>query len=246
MLYPDNDSQSSFEFPGGCEDPRIVETEEGTYVMMYTQWNRQMAILGVATSDDLLHWKKQGYAFKGHGEGFWSKSGSIVCRREGDRLIATKIQGQYWMYWGEGTINAATSEDLISWKPLRDKEGALEVLVGPRPKKFDSNLVEAGPPAVITENGIVLLYNGKNSIVGDKKVPIRAYSAGQVLFDLSNPAKVIARSDNYFLTPETPYEMKGQYKDGTVFIEGLVHFKDSWFLYYGAADSSIAVARWKN
>ncbi len=30
----------NYEFPGGCEDPRIVETEEGNYVMTYTQWNR--------------------------------------------------------------------------------------------------------------------------------------------------------------------------------------------------------------
>lgn len=44
------------------------------------------------------------------------------------------------------------------------------------------------------------------------------------------------------LTPEKEYERTGQYKAGTVFIQGLVHFNDKWFLYYGTADSAIGVA----
>ena len=38
------------------------------------------------------------------------------------------------------------------------------------------------------------------------------------------------------------FEKSGQYKDGTVFIEGLVFFKGKWFLYYGCADSLVGVA----
>jgi predicted GH43/DUF377 family glycosyl hydrolase len=146
------------------------------------------------------------------------------------------------MYWGEG-IYAAVSDDLISWEPLVDEDGKLISILKPRPRKFDSVLVEAGPPAVITEEGILLLYNGKNSVKkGDPHIAPGAYCAGQVLLDLSNPAKVKARSDCHFLMPERPYETKGQYQGGTVFIQGLVHFQDRWFLYYGAADSAIGVA----
>lgn len=243
VLFPDADSQMDYEFPGGCEDPRIVETDNGTYVMTYTQWNRQLAVLGVATSDDLIHWKKHGYVFQDMSRRHWSKSGSIVCRLVGDRLIATKIQGKYWMYWGEGLIHAAVSDDLISWECVIDEDGMPVAILEPRNGKFDSLLVEAGPPAILTENGIVLLYNGKNSMVkGDPLVTPHAYSAGQVLLDGSDPTKVLSRSENYFLTPERPYEMKGQYEGGTVFIQGLVHFNNRWFLYYGMADSSVGVA----
>ena len=113
----------------------------------------------------------------------------------------------------------------------------------PRNGKFDSLLVEAGPPAIITKEGIVLLYNGKNSVKkGDPQVTPGAYSAGQVLLDIANPTKIINRSEDYFLTPERPYEMKGQYKDGTVFIQGLVHFQNKWLLYYGTADSAVGAA----
>lgn len=245
VLFPDYDEQSLYEFPGGCEDPRIVETEEGTYVMTYTQWNRQVAVLGIATSDDLLHWKKHGYAFKTAKKirRYWSKAGSIVCRCEGDRLIATKLQGKYWMYWGEGLIHAATSEDLISWNPLLNEDDQPIAILEPRQGKFDSLLVEAGPPAILTKDGIVLLYNGKNSVKnGDPKIFPKAYSAGQVLIDANDPIKVISRSDECFLTPEKPYEMRGQYKGGTVFIQGLVPFQGKWFLYYGTADAAIGVA----
>lgn len=238
ILFPNLDDQGVFEFPGGCEDPRIVETEEGTYVMMYTQWNRQKAHLGVATSDDLMRWTKHGYVFGNHPDIPWSKSGSIVCQCIGDQFIASKIKGKYWMYWGEGIIYAATSDDLISWDPIYDECGKLLAILEPRDGKFDSQLVEAGPPAMITKEGILLLYNGKNSITN-------AYSAGQVLFDLFDPTKVTMRCENYFLTPEKSYEMNGQYQGGTVFIQGLVHFHNKWFLYYGTADSAIGVAACK-
>ena len=243
ILFPNIDDQKDFEFPGGCEDPRIVETDTGTYVMTYTQWNRQIAQLGIATSDNLIHWKKHGYAFQGSSRARWSKSGSIVCRLEGDRLVATKIKGKYWMYWGEGNIQVAVSDDLISWEMLRDKDHMPLVVLEPREGKFDSLLVEAGPPAILTKDGILLLYNGKNSIEkGDPLVTSHAYSAGQILLDTANPTKVIGRSENHFLTPEKPYEKFGQYAGGTVFIQGLVHFHDQWILYYGTADSAIGVA----
>ena len=244
VLFPAHDEQKVSEFPGGCEDPRIVETEEGTYVMMYTQWNHKMAILGVATSDDLIHWKKRGYAFQKNMRKRWSKSGAIVCRREEDRMIATKIQGKYWMYWGEGDLYVATSDDLIYWEPVREEDRALLPLFEVRKGYFDSMIVEAGPPALITRDGIVLIYNGQNSHVdGDLELNPKAYAVGQVLIDINCPTQVIARSETYFLAPDRPYEMKGQYEGGAVFAQGLVHFQNRWLLYYGAADSSVGVAR---
>lgn len=243
VLYPDQDEQKGYEWPGGCEDPRVVETEAGTYVMTYTQWNQKNASLAIATSDDLIHWKKQGFAFDKGFRKEWTKSGSIVCRREGDRMIATKIQGKYWMYFGEKAVSIAISDDLISWEVVMDGRGSPIIILHPRTGLFDGLLVEPGPPAILTEEGIVLLYNGKNSIViKNPKIPTRCYSAGQVLFDAKDPTRVLDRPEECFLTPERPYEKNGQYKKGTVFVQGLVHFHDQWLLYYGMADSSIGVA----
>src|SRR5690606_16402981 len=63
VIYPANDSQQEDEWPGGTEDPRVAVTEDGLYVLFYTQWNRKVPRLGVATSRDLEHWEKHGPIF---------------------------------------------------------------------------------------------------------------------------------------------------------------------------------------
>ena len=54
VLYPDNDSLKRYEWEGGCEDPRIVEDDKGTYYLTYTAYDGDKARLMVATSTDLL------------------------------------------------------------------------------------------------------------------------------------------------------------------------------------------------
>src|ERR1700677_4320908 len=119
VFYPAKDAQEAREWPGGVEDPRIVEREDGTYLLTYTQWNRKTYSVGIATSRDLTHWTKHGPAFLTAAGGKYAdlqyKSAGIVTRFDPDkgRLIAASINGKYWMYWGEGTIRLATSTDLI-------------------------------------------------------------------------------------------------------------------------------------
>lgn len=243
VLFPADDNQKTNEWTGGCEDPRVVETEDGTYVMMYTEYHREkhsrMARLGVATSRDLIHWAKHGPVFQKLGGSFadrYCKSGAVLTRVVDGKLVAVKYHGKYWMYWGEGEIRLASSDDLINWRPG-------PVVLKPRPHRFDSALVEAGPPAVITRNGIILIYNGRNaSKGGDPSLTPGEYSGGQALFSLNDPTKLLHRTNKPFYKPETSFERTGQYKAGTTFLEGLVLFYDKWFLYYGCADSYVGVA----
>lgn len=248
VFYPADDSQKELEWPGGCEDPRVAMTEDGLYVMMYTQWNRKMARLAVATSRDLHTWTKHGPAFEkaynGRFRNEFSKSASIVTRLEGERQVIAKINGKYWMYYGEKAVNIAVSEDLINWYPLLGNDGEPKVLFAPRTGKFDSALTECGPPAVVTKNGILLMYNGKNrsGLEGDTTYTANSYCAGQALFDLKDPQKLIDRLDKPFYIPESNFEKSGQYPAGTVFVEGLVYYHKQWLLYYGCADSRVGVA----
>lgn len=248
VLFPQNDNQTNAEWPGGCEDPRVAVTEDGTYVMLYTQWNRKQARLAVAHSKDLVHWTKYGSAFaKAYNGKFakrFTKSASIITTLKNGKLVITKINGKYLMYWGERSVFAATSTDLINWAPLVDENEELIPLAKPRKGYFDSDLTECGPPAVLTPDGIVLIYNGKNKagIEGDTIYTANAYCAGQFLFDKNDPYKMLDRLDKPFLVPEARFEKSGQYPAGTVFVEGLVHKGNKWFLYYGCADSRVAVA----
>ncbi|WP_212611638.1 glycoside hydrolase family 130 protein [Sphingobacterium wenxiniae] len=249
VLYPADDSEKQYEWPGGVEDPRIAVTEDGTFVVFYTQWNRDTPRLGVATSKDLRTWEKHGPIFAkskytklmetSH------KSASILTTLKNDKLVVTKINGKYWMYWGEHGVKGATSENLIDWEPVLDDKGELAKFIETRPGYFDSALTECGPPAILTDKGIVLLYNGKNhdeKEQADSRFTLGTYSAGQVLFDKNDPTKVLDRLDTPFLRPMEDFEKSGQYVDGTVFLQGLAYYKSKWFLYYGCADSKVGVA----
>ncbi len=247
VFYPDNDFMKKYEWEGGIEDPRVVETADGQYVMTYTAYDGDLARLCVATSPDLMHWKKYGLAFnnynKGRGEDQWSKSGSIVCRRVGSKLIATQINGKYWMYWGDKQqVFVAASDDLINWYPLTMGDGSLKGVAAYRPGNFDYRVLEPGPPAIITPKGIVLIYNGMNDAKnGDTTLPDGTYAAGQFLFDGYAPEKLLDRSKSYFMKPDQPYEITGQINNVT-FLESMVPYRGRWWLYYGTADSKIAVA----
>lgn len=249
VLYPDKDNMKEYEWPGGCEDPRVAMTEEGVYVMAYTSWNRKVPRLCIATSRDLIKWEKHGPAFakayNGRFKDMACKSGSMVTKIEHGKQVLAKIDGKYFMYWGEHMVGAATSDDLVNWTPVLDDKNELAVVIKPRDQYFDSALTECGPPAVMTDKGIVLLYNGKNQTNDhrrDKRFTAGAYCAGQILTDAKDPMKVLQRLDVPFFRPMASFEKSGQYVDGTVFIEGLVFFKNKWYLYYGCADSQVGVA----
>jgi predicted GH43/DUF377 family glycosyl hydrolase len=246
VLYPADDKQKKYDWPGGIEDPRVVQDSSGRYYMTYTSYDGETARLSVATSRDLRHWTKQGLAFRQADNGkyvdLWSKSGAIVTKKKDDRLFAQKIDGKYWMYWGDTDIFLATSNDLIHWTPVQSKNGKLLPVLKTRNGKFDSGLVESGPPAIITEKGIRLIYNSMNAPdSGSVNLPAGTYSAGQALFNKNNPKKLLHRTKTNFFKPEKLYEIKGNV-NRVVFLEGLVPYHQKWFLYYGAADSTVCVA----
>lgn len=259
VLFPENDEFNEYEWEGGCEDPRLVEDENGRYILTYTAYDGDKARLFVATSEDLRNWKKHGSVFKNAEGGdfvdMWSKAGSIVCREENGRMMAEKIDGKYWMYWGESNIYLASSYNLLDWQPLietdpeqmeldtmRNYSVPFRIVFSTRREMFDSELVEPGPPAVTTNQGILLIYNSKNSpSFGDKSLANGTYAAGQIIMDRNDPTKVLHRTDKWFISPDQPFEITGQVNN-VVFVEGLARFKGKWFLYYGTADSKIAVA----
>ena len=123
------------------------------------------------------------------------------------------------MYWREKFINLAWSDNLWDWNPLLDDKGELKRLIIPRPGKFDSKITECGQPALITDKGIILLYNGKNVLDENatRDIPKVTYSVGEAVFDLNNPEKVLKRTGNYILKPTLPHEMSGRYTAGTPF-----------------------------
>jgi predicted GH43/DUF377 family glycosyl hydrolase len=230
VLSPETD----YEKDGGVEDPRLQKIGD-TYVLTYTGYNKKDAQLCLATSRDLIHWERKGVilpAYKGKWNVGWTKSGAIVHE---------KIGGKYWMYW-LGTAADKTdqmglsySTDLLHWTEATETPALPR-----RPGKFDSRVVEPGPPPIFTPRGIVLVYNGADENL--------AYRTGVAIFDRTDPRKLISRTDQPVFAPEREWEKVGQVPN-VVFVEGMVPVKtaedsdrDAFLFYYGAADKYIGVA----
>jgi predicted GH43/DUF377 family glycosyl hydrolase len=143
------------------------------------------------------------------------------------------------MYFGDTSIWLAESDDLIHWTPKPDPV----LQPSASPDAFDSALIEPGPQPILTDEGILLMYNAARWVT-DESDPAYGklrYAAGQVLFDRNDPARVLRRTELPFLIPGTQDECVGQV-DHVVFVEGLVEFRGAYYLYYGMADSKIGVA----
>jgi predicted GH43/DUF377 family glycosyl hydrolase len=219
--------EADYEREGGVEDPRLVKFRD-TYYLTYTGYNKKDAQLCLATSKDLLHWQRQGVilpAYKGNWNVGWTKSGAIVPE---------KIDGKYWMYF-LGTSNdkfeqigLAYSPDLIHWTEATDVP-----VLPPRAGRFDSRVVEPGPPPIVTKNGIVLVYNGADDNL--------VYRTAIAVFDRSDPRKLIWRSEQPVFLPERNWEKGGQVPN-VVFVEGMARQGSRYLFYYGGADKYIGVA----
>lgn len=218
----------------GCEDPRVTAID-GTYYLTYTGWDRRSAQLCLATSTDLMSWTKRGPLFpdfntflpRGNGvDGPWSKAGAIVPEKVGDR---------YLMYFGEGSIWWAWSEDLLHWTPCSNDE---PLLAPTPPGTFGDYLVEVGPQPVFTDDGLILLLH--NAAVKNPDGTVR-YTCGQLLFHPERPGEVMAQMNYPWLEPSS-YEDQHGLVSNVTFVEGLVHFRGAWLAYYGQSDSTLGVA----
>ncbi len=244
IFFPEKDRFFKLEWPGGVEDPRIVSTEDGGYFLTYTAYDGKTARLLSAYSKDLITFKRYGSVFKDSiYSNIWSKSGAPIVRQRGERFVMTKINGYYYMYFGDTNLYLARSKTLVDWEVLEDEEKgtAIEALQ-PRPGYFDSRLVEPGPFALLTAKGVHMIYNASNAKnLNDNELEPYTYAAGQALFDAVQPWRLIDRSNSYFIYPEADFEKEGEV-DLVCFVEGLVYFQNKYYLYYGTADSKIGVA----
>ena len=221
---------TEYERDGGVEDPRLVQFGD-TYYLTYTGYNQTDAQLCLATSKDLIHWERKGViipANKGNWNVKWTKSGAIV---------PGQIQGKYWMYFlgtsadGKDQGGLASSTDLLHWTEAT-KTPALPV----RPGKFDARVAEPGPSPILTDKGLVLIYNG-----ADEKL---VYRTGIAVFDRNDPRKLVWRSEQPVFAPEKDWEKVGQVPK-VVFVEGMIERSGRFWFYYGGADKYVGAAEAK-
>jgi predicted GH43/DUF377 family glycosyl hydrolase len=101
---------------------------------------------------------------------------------------------------------------------------------------WDANKIGLSPPPLLTSEGWLIMYHGvRHTIAGG------IYRLGLALLDTKDPRRVLRRADEWVFGPEEPYERQGDVAD-VVFPCGWVVEGDELRVYYGAADSSMALA----
>jgi len=209
----------------GCEDPRLVRLGDRIY-MFYTAYcgifPASAAITWIKT-DDFLNRKWN-----------WSKPRLISPLEEANKNICIfpeKIKGKYViLHRMEETIDFSYAKDLHF---PQKKLGKGNDWIKTRKNKWDSKRIGIAGIPIKTKHGWLLIYHG----VCYKEI----YYLGALLLSLSNPKKVIARTDKPIFEPKKRYEKKGQVPN-VVFSCGSTLLGDTIYVYYGGGDSVIGVA----
>ena len=201
----------------GCEDPRITKIGDKFYLTYtsYESYDKRKGdkiSLSLATSKDLVHWKKHGIILQNIKSGY---------------IYPEKINGEYLMFVGDLNIWIARSKNLKDWK--LDEKPFLKT----RKTSFDSKLVEVGPPFIEIGDKLIMIYNSANNDL--------IYSPSFLVLDKKNPTKILYRHNKPILIPEEQFELFGKVNN-VIFAEGIVEFKNKYFLYYGGADRYVGVA----
>jgi predicted GH43/DUF377 family glycosyl hydrolase len=210
----------------GVEDPRLTWVEElGVWVIAFTSFGPGGPGLSLATTTDFRSVERLGMVRAPE-----DKNGALLPRRIGDDFIlfhrpvtALTHRADIWL---------SRSKDLQLWHPP-------EPVMGSRPGGWwDSARIGIGPPPLETPEGWLMIYHGVRQTVAGA-----LYRAGLALLDLEEPTRVRRRCAEWILGPREDYELMGDVP-GVVFPCGLVNNagSDELRLYYGAADSCIAMA----
>ena len=208
----------------GIEDPRITYMEElGKYAIAYTAFGRGGPGVALALTKDFRNFERLGLVMQPD-----DKDAAILPR---------KIDGNYALL--HRPIADSGAHIWISYSPdLTNWGGHKLVLQARRGAWWDANKVGLSPPLIETPRGWLMIYHGVRQTASGA-----LYRLGLALLDLHHPEQVLRRGDMWVFGPEAPYECLGDVGNVafpcgyTVGADG-----DTINMYYGAADTSIALA----
>ncbi|MGD2175784.1 MAG: hypothetical protein PVJ27_10310 [Candidatus Brocadiaceae bacterium] len=207
----------------GCEDGRLTYVaEDDRYYITYVAYSPVGPAVGLAYTEDFRTVERIGLIF--------------APNNKDTVLFPKKIDGLWTVLHrpavGEiENIWSASSPDLIHWGM---PHCVLPERGGPW---WDGERVGAGPPPILTDLGWLLIYHGVKRFGGNM-----VYRAGAALLKEDEPHKVVARAPGWVFAPEAPYELQGVMPN-VVFPSGCLLRGEELWMYYGAADTCVCLAR---
>jgi predicted GH43/DUF377 family glycosyl hydrolase len=236
-LLPDSDSHP--EDAWGIEDPRAVYLPElDVHAVTFTSYSRFGPVVSLALTRDFITFERRGLIMPPD-----DKDAALLPRRfgSGEEVKEGQEPGpEKWLLIHRPSsaddpahIKLSRSVDLSTWS---DPEMLLAARDG---GWWDANKIGLGPPPIETRAGWLVLYHGVRQTASGS-----LYRMGLALLDRASPWRVLARADDWVFGPEELYERTGDVPN-VVFPSGAVLSSDGQqiLLYYGAADTSICLAR---
>lgn len=211
----------------GIEDPRITYLEElNEWAIAYVAYSQGGPLVSLATTKD----------FKS-----FNRLGSIMPPEDKDAALFPRRFNGKWalLHRPMPAFHNMGAHIWISYSPDLKHWGDHQILFKARRGGWwDANKIGLSPPPLETPEGWLILYHGVRSTASGS-----IYRLGLALLDLENPSKVLHRSDEWVFGPSEIYEKEGDVDD-VVFPCGWIYDKeiDQVRLYYGGADSCVAVA----
>ncbi|MDI1303349.1 MAG: pesticidal protein Cry7Aa [bacterium] len=252
----------------GVEDPRIVKIED-TYYITYTAYDGINAMGALATSKDLIHFEKQGIItppvnyqqYESHVNfcnasklnpkyhEYYNLFSQIGLKSDETRLLRDKdvvlfprkINGQFVLLhriWpGIQIVKFDNWKDLtLSFWENYLQNLTDHILLDPK-DAYEMSYIGAGVPPIETPDGWLLIYHGVHETTTGK-----IYHAKAALLHLEKPEMEISRLPYPLFSPTKQWEIEGEDND-VVFPTGHALFGNELYIYYGAADKHIAVAK---
>ena len=208
----------------GVEDPRITYVEElKKYAIVYTAYTRDGPGVSLALTEDFSQFERLGV---------------IMAPEDKDAaLLPHRIDGQWALI--HRPVSAPRAHMWISFSENLYHWGRHKLMLEARRGAWwDANKIGLSPPPIQTPRGWLVVYHGVRQTAAGA-----IYRLGLALFDLMNPEVCLKRGDEWIFGPEETYERRGDV-DNVVFPCGttIAPDGDTVRLYYGAADTSIAMA----
>jgi predicted GH43/DUF377 family glycosyl hydrolase len=212
----------------GFEDPRVVWLPElERWSITCTAYGPPGPAVYLALTTDFTTVERHGVIKRAE-----DKNAALLPERIDGKWILLHRPSEGAVTGSGGEIVLSRSADLISWSTP-------EQVLAPRAGAWwDSRRIGIGPPPLRTEHGWLILYHGvKDTVSG------ALYRVGIALADLAEPTRITHRMPGWVFGPHAEYERTGDVPNA-VFPCGLVHDEDTGQLrlYYGAADTTIALA----
>ena len=219
----------------GCEDPRVTNID-GEFFTFYTAISDYPITsagvkVALALSSDL--------------EKVTEKHLVTPFNAKAMTMFPRKINGNYATIFTYGTEGGNSSIAYASFPEKKDiwspdywqnwTEHVNHHLIDL--DRLNTDRVEVGAPPIEVDKGWLIIYSHIQNYYSQSRI----FGIEAAILDKDDPTKVLYKTADPIMIPQEDYELQGMVPN-VIFPSGCLLENDFLYIYYGAADTSVAIA----